>query len=241
MTERVNLATRLGQRFGTATTDHYLDGLIAQGGVSLALDIGCGHTSLLTRLRPRIKTAGLDIFTIAAASELQAHDHYINADITDIPVAQIRDELQKTFGRPTVDLVTLFGVIEHFPKSTGLKLLDKIEQLTSRYIFIDTPNGFVPQGPEYGNPYQRHLSGWFPHEFEAYGYRVHGSLGTKYLRGYMGEPRMAWPGMRLFDNVVMSRLLMTGRFAQHAFSFSAIKDLHGVPARYESYHDPKRV
>jgi SAM-dependent methyltransferase len=241
MTPATNLAHRLGERLGTPTIEHYLRDVVEQSGVELALDIGCGVTSLLTRFRPQLKTVGLDVFTIDAASRGNAHDHYISADITNIPVERVMEELQIRFGRPRADLVTLFGVIEHFPRRTGLEMLEKVERLSDRFVFIETPNGFVPQGPEYGNPYQRHLSGWFPQDFEAFGYCVHGSLGTKYLRGYMGEPRVRFPGARLFDNVVLARLLMTHRFPQHAFSIAAIKDLRGVPARYTSYDDPNRI
>jgi len=241
MTTKPNLASRFGARFGTPTTEDYLRGIVEQPSVQLALDIGCGVTSLLTRFRPRLLTTGLDVFTIDEASRGNAHDHYISADITDIPVERLMEKLQARFGRPRADIVTLFGVIEHFPRRIGLEILEKIERLSDRFIFVETPNGFVPQGPEYGNPYQRHLSGWFPHDFEAFGYRVHGSLGTKYMRGYMGEPRVRFPGARLLDNIVLARLLMTHRFPQHAFSITAIKDLHGVPARYASYDDPSRI
>lgn len=241
MKSTTNLARRLGGRFGTPTTEDYLREVVDDPSVTLALDIGCGVTSLLTRFRPRLKTAGLDAFTIDAATKLNAHDHYITADITNIPVEAVQQKLMAAFGRPKADLVTLFGVIEHFPKRAGMETLEKIEHLSDRYVFIDTPNGFVPQGPEYGNPYQRHLSGWYPHDFEGFGYRVHGSLGTKYVRGYMGEPRIRFPGARLFDNVVLSRLLMTRHFAHHAFNITAIKDLRGIPARYTSYDDPSRV
>jgi len=241
MTFLHNLAHRLNKRLGATTTADYLSNIVANGEIELALDIGCGVTSLLTPFRPRIQTVGLDAITISEANRVGAHDHYISVDISDVPVVKISEQLQTVFGRPKADLVTLFGVIEHVPKSVGINVLDKIEQLSDRYILIDTPNGFVPQGPEYGNPYQRHLSGWFTHEFQARGYSVFGGLGTRYLRGYMGEPRVKIPGLRLFDNVVMARLLMTKRFPHHAFNICAIKDLRGVPARYESYEDPNRV
>lgn len=236
-----SLALQFSRRFGTNTAADYLRAIVEQPGVQLALDIGCGVTSLLTQFRPRLLTTGLDVFTIDAAARGNAHDHYVSADITDIPVEQVMEGLQARFGRPRVDIVTLFGVIEHLPRPTGLEILEKVERLSDRFLLVETPNGFVPQGPEYGNPYQRHLSGWFPHDFEAFGYRVHGSLGTKYLRGYMGEPRTRFPGARLLDNVVLARLLMTHRFPQHAFSITAIKDLQGVPARYSAYDDPSRI
>lgn len=241
MSIKPSLASRFGASFGTPTTEDYLCEIVSQPSVRFALDIGCGITSQLTRYRPRLTTTGLDVFTIDEACKGDAHDHYISADITKIEVERVMEMLQARFGRPRVDIVTLFGVIEHFPRKIGLEILEKIEQLTDRFVFIETPNGFVPQGPEYGNPYQRHLSGWFPHDFEAFGYHVRGSLGTKYMRGYMGEPRVRFPGARLLDNVVLARLLMTNRFPQHAFSITAVKDLKGVPARYGSYDDPSRL
>ena len=108
-----------------------------------------------------------------------------------------------------------------------------MEAISERFIILETPCGFVPQGPEFGNPYQRHLSGWFPHDFEARGYTVTGSLGTRLMRGYMGEPKLPIPGMRTFDNVILSRLLNTKTNPQRAFNICAFKDKLGVPARYE--------
>lgn len=236
-----SLARRLDRALGTATLDDYLDEIIGEGGVELALDIGCGIASPLSRFRPALRTVGLDAHTVADAQAAGAHDHYIAADILDMPVERVQDELQARFGRRTADLVSLFGVIEHLPKRAGIELLDRIEQLGSRWVVIDTPNGFVPQGPEYGNPFQRHLSGWFAHDFEGRGYTVRGSLGTRWLRGYMGEPRIRFPGARLFDNIVLARLLMTRRFPGHAFNICAVKDLRGVPARYTSYDDERRI
>lgn len=236
-----NLATRLGNRFGTPTSQDYLHKIVKQPNIKLALDIGCGITSHLTRYRPRLLTTGLDVFTIEQATIGNAHDHYISADITKISVDHVTEELETLFGRPRADVVTLFGVLEHLTRNAGLEILEKIEKLSDKFILIETPNGFVPQGPEFGNPYQRHLSGWTPADFEAFGYQVHGSLGTKYMRGYMGEPRLPLPGIRFFDNVVLARLLMTNRFPQHAFCITAIKDIRGVPARYDAYDDPNRI
>lgn len=237
----IPFAVALDEALGTNTAADYVAQIVSDPDIKLAIDIGCGITSLLTVHRPRLMTVGIDIFTIESAKDLHAHDHYISADITNIPVERIHEELFSVFGRDKVDLVTMFGVIEHFPKRAGFEMLDKIESLTDRYILIDTPNGFVPQGPEYGNPFQRHLSGWFPHEFEGYGYSVYGSRGTRYMRGYMGEPRIKLPGMRLLDDIVLSRILMTRHFPERAFNICAIKDVRGVPARYSSYDDPTRI
>lgn len=241
MTLGSKIATVIGAKFGAPDVHHKLRRIFGDGQCRIALDIGCGISSNLTRYRPHIKTIGLDAFTIEDAVKSNAHDHYISADILEVSVDELRARLKSMVGQEKADVVTLFGVIEHFPKSVGLEVLQKIEQLTNRYLVIDTPNGFVPQGPEYGNPYQRHLSGWFPHDFEGLGYNVYGSLGTKYARGYMGEPRVRLPGIRLLDNVILARLYRTQSKPHHAFNICAIKDITGVPARYTSYDDPNRL
>ena len=38
-------------------------------------------------------------------------------------------------------LVTLFGLIEHLPKTSGLALLDRVEKLSAKYILLETPHG----------------------------------------------------------------------------------------------------
>lgn len=181
------------------------------------------------------------VFRLGAATKLTASNYCTPAQIANIAVVEAQRQLMVALRLPKADLVTLLHVIERVPKGAGMEMLEKSDQPSDRYASIDTPNGFVSQGPEYGNPYQRHPSGWYPHDFEGHDYQVHGSLGTKNVRGYMIEPRVSIPGTRLFDNVVHSRLLMMRHFAHHAFNITAIKDLRGVPVRYNSYDDPSRV
>ena len=119
---------------------------------------------------------------------------------------------------------------EHLPKSKGYEILERCEQLTSKYIILETPNGFVEQGPEFGNEFQRHLSGWFIHDFEGRGYRVHGTLGTRYFRGYAGGAKYDFPGCILLDEM-LTLFLRVNRSPRHAFNLVAIKDVRGVPAR----------
>ena len=64
-----------------------------------------------------------------------------------------------------------------------MEMLEKIEHLERPLHLHRRTNGYVPQGPSTATPYQRHLSDSYPHDFEGHRYRVHGSLGTKYLRG----------------------------------------------------------
>ena len=148
-------------------------------GLDSGLDIGCGEGSLLTSLRSaKFKTTGIDIDarSIERAKVNDQHDDYILGDFMDV-------SLDKTF-----DVVVLSHVIEHFDRDTGWRVLQRLEQLSRHLVYVETPNGFMEQTDYDGNPFQRHLSGWFPHDFATRGYTVFGS-GPLWLRRPMGSPR----------------------------------------------------
>lgn len=214
---------------GIPTVDDRVRSIVDRGECRTAIDIGCGEHSCLTAYRPGLITAGADSFepAIEVSRANNAHDHYIRADV-------IRDDvslLLEPFGGTPVDLVTLVGVLEHLPKADGYRLLEKCERLTSKYIVVETPNGFLDQGPEFGNEYQRHLSGWFEHDFSGLGYKVFGATGTKYLRGYMAGPKFNFKGAGICD-ILLARVLRAHSQPRHAFNLIAVKDVRGVPARH---------
>jgi hypothetical protein len=121
-------------------------------------------------------------------------------------------------------------VVENLPKRVGLELLERCEQLTSKFLMVETPNGFVEQGPEFGNEYERHLSGWFPHDFQGLGYQVYGTSGTRYLRGYASGLKWQIKGLASLD-VLLARLLRVDKHSKYAYNILAVKDVRGVPAR----------
>ncbi|HAH99804.1 MAG TPA: hypothetical protein DCO70_10735 [Verrucomicrobiales bacterium] len=205
----------------------YTAQIIGSGEVKTALDIGCGTRSHLSAFRPEVQTTGLDAHaeSVNLARARGIHDHYIHANI-------LKDDIEEQF-----DLVTLFGLIEHLNKTTGLELLDRVEKLSTKYILLETPHGFVEQGPEFGNEFQRHHSGWFIHEFEGRGYTVHGTTGTHYLRGYMAGPKYNFPGCLLLDEA-LTLLLRINCKPKHAFNLIAMKDVRGVPARHDKEAQP---
>lgn len=210
------------------TVDKYTTDIVDRGECSSALDVGCGGASILSAYRGAMRTIGVDAFppAISEARTQNTHDVLLTADVTETESGQL---LEPNGGHP-VDLVTLFHIVEHLPKARGYTLLERCEELSAKYIIVATPNGFLPQGPEYGNQWQRHLSGWFRRDFEGLGYTVFGSDGTRYLRGYAGLPRVRFRGWGTAD-VLLSWLLNIGRRPQHAFCLVAIKDVRGVPAR----------
>jgi hypothetical protein len=194
-----------------------------------ALDIGAGRSSHLSAYRPTLRTVAIDssAAALAEARAAGAHDEYLEMDVLE---ADDREILAANGGRP-FDVVALYHVIEHLPKRVGFELLERCERLTSKFVIVETPTGFLEQGPEYGNEAQRHLSGWFPHDFEGLGYEVRGTAGTRYLRGYAGGPRLLrFRGWQSAD-FLLARLLWIERRPRHAWSIFAHKDVRGVPAR----------
>jgi len=73
------------------------------------------------------------------------------------------------------DLVVAHHVIEHMTKEDGRQLIDKIEQIATKQIIIGAPIGFSDNSgmeKKRQNPYEKHLCGWEPEEFEKLGYKV---------------------------------------------------------------------
>lgn len=208
----------------------YTRTLIETGECKIGLDVGCGSYSNLSAFRPQVQTVGIDAHpaAIEQARTRNLHDHYFVADVLRDDPEGILKQIAKV---GSIDLVSLYNVIEHVPKRLGFELLERCEKLTSKYLIVETPNGFLEQGPEFGNEFQRHLSGWFIHDFEGLGYKVYGVTGTRYFRGYMAGPKYSFPGCILLDEM-LTVLLRINKRPRHAFNLVAIKDVRGTPARY---------
>jgi len=193
-----------------------------------ALDVGCGDRSFISRFRPRVKTVGLDAFegAIEKSKELGLHDDYILANIIETPAEQ----LIAMNGGELFDMVVLSDIIEHLPKEMGWEVLRKCEAITSKYVILQTPYGFMAQGPEYGNIYQRHLSGWYPHDFAGLGYTVAGCYGSKFFHGYTGDFKWRFPGVLLAD-FALGLVQRLEKNPHRALNMAAWKDVRGVPAR----------
>ena len=193
-----------------------------------ALDLVCGFHSPLQRFRPGLRTFGIDAApsAVAAARAAGVHDQVFEADV----LRTSPEDIRRMAGVDQFDLVTLFDVIEHVPKRLGFELLERCEQLTAKFVVVLTPNGFVPQGPEFGNVYQRHLSGWYPNDFRGLGYQVSGISGLACFHGYAGSYRPSLPGIKYLD-ITLFKILMAKRFPSIAFGLIATKDVRGVPAR----------
>lgn len=158
----------------------FLQWHVTRLGLRTGLDVGCGETSVLAALRSRsFVSVGLDIGlpSVVEARRRNQHDAYLVADLRRLPL------------REQFDVVVLSHIIEHFSHEEGLDVLRVAEALSRVLTYVETPFGFREQPALGGDPFQRHRSGWFPHDFEGRGYAVYGG-GLRGLRGVAGVARL---------------------------------------------------
>lgn len=60
------------------------------------------------------------------------------------------------------DISLMIDVLEHLPKEDAIQVLDTLLKITGQRILIWLPLGECPIEPIHDNPYQVHLSTWFP-------------------------------------------------------------------------------
>ena len=153
------------------------------------LDVGCGSYSPVQTFNQKIHCVGVDAFlpSIEISKAKGIHDEYVQINVL---------EILNHFGPNSFDAVVALDLIEHLTKEDGYKLLDQVEAIAAKKIFIYTPNGFLEQGDRENNPWQVHLSGWDPEDFRKRGYTVYGVNGIKPLRGEFAKvknkPAFLW-------------------------------------------------
>jgi hypothetical protein len=183
----------------------------AVAGASSILDVGCGREGgLAAWIDARSRLVGVDL----VADAPQGYDEYIQLDIR---------ELGDRFGDNEYDCVVALDVVEHLAKNAGCKLVADLERIARRRVVIFTPNGFLPQEPYGGNPYQAHLSGWTVDEMRDLGYRVVGINGWRPLRTERAEFRFR-PTPLVARISFLTQSLVTHR-PRYAFQLLCVKDL----------------
>ena len=155
------------------------------------LDVGCGVNSPLEKIDRSFYLEGIDLIPVKdkikgrnkslksknahmEEFENKIHDKYVRGDILHI---------EKYYKSKTFDAVVFFGVLEHLKRSEGKIFLEKMESIARKKVILTTPNGFIPQDPYAGNPYQEHVSGWFVKDFKIRKYKPYGLRGFKFIRG----------------------------------------------------------
>lgn len=190
---------------------------IAVGKVESILDVGCGFNSPVQLLSYRPKRlCGVDFHSpvIEQSKSKSIHDEYFK-----IPLLNINNKFRSN----SFDCVLALDVIEHFKKNEALNLIQQIETIAREKIIIYTPNGFLPQSEEFGNPFQAHLSGWTVREMEALGYNVIGIEGLWFLRGYMAK--IKWRPFRFWTAISLASQIITKKRPKIAFRLLCTKSL----------------
>jgi SAM-dependent methyltransferase len=191
--------------------------VVLSGGCESLLDVGCGEHSPVRFFSSEIRmTVGVDAHapSIEASRAAGSHDEYVQADVTRI---------NEHFAPGSFDCVVSLDVIEHLPKAEGERLLDAMERIARRKVVVFTPNGFLSQPPEPGNPHQEHLSGWTAGEMRRRGYEVTGIAGWRPLRGPYVKPR--WRPHALWERVALLTERRYESRADEAFQILCVKRL----------------
>jgi len=79
----------------------------------------------------------------------------------------------KIFGEASFDYVQATEIIEHMPKASGRQLIELLKRVTRKQLLLSTPYAYLNQPAQDGNPYQLHVCGWMPQEFEEMDLRVY--------------------------------------------------------------------
>jgi len=121
------------------------------------LDIGFGRGKygfLIKEYYPEIKVDGLEVFKdYVKPMHKEIYDKVI---VGDIFASEI----------PKYDLYLIVDVIEHWDKEKAHTLLEKLTKMGK--VLVSTPRSVGPQGAEYGNIWETHVSQWGGDDFEKY-------------------------------------------------------------------------
>lgn len=142
------------------------------------LDMGCSIGYRMELLKEnQIKLTGIDVWepSYRLARQKGIYDEVILGNVVDYKFKE------------KYDVILLLYTLEHLTRGEGMKVLDKIEKIAKKKIFITIPCGFMKQeafsdtSGEF-NPFQEHKSGNWEEELLKRGYIIRGLDGWKGLR-----------------------------------------------------------
>ena len=150
-------------------TKFVIDKVINRDDVKTVLNIGYKYNSDLT-IENKCKSLGktftvLEVFSFNC-EELRARDY----DIIEMDVRDIKN-LDRTFDA----IIWLHGP-EHVTWEQFLNIRKDIESKANKIVMYQAPIGHCPQGAEYGNEYEIHLSTLTGEMFKELGYNVLNNL-----------------------------------------------------------------
>lgn len=131
------------------------------------LDVACGLSLKSKYLNAKIRV-GVDIYP-----------EYFNHIESDVPYVLIKHDVRNLldiFPEKSFDVVIACDIIEHLEKEEALKMIQDLEKIARKAVFLETPKGYVPQNIDIlgygGHDFQTHRCGWEREELEEMGYQV---------------------------------------------------------------------
>ena len=187
-------------------------------GLDLVLDLGCGNNSPLQYCKVKYKV-GIDLFEpyLDEAKTKKIHNQYITGDITKYR-SLVHWEVQGP------DAIIASQVLEHIEKVSSYRVMREMEEDASKKVIIAVPNGWRPQDEIDDNPNNPHVSAWYVEDFTKRGYKVYGTHGLKWLRGYRGwllGPKWIPPWMKETFSDLTQRIVYY--YPKWAFQLLAVK------------------
>ncbi|MEM1515812.1 MAG: class I SAM-dependent methyltransferase [Candidatus Bathyarchaeia archaeon] len=128
-------------------------------------DVGCGYGewgALLRRRRRSFYLIGVDIWKphLIKLRKTCIYNELIQIDAPKLP-----------FKDKSVNISLACEVLEHLNKEAGYELIKELERVSRDLVIISTPLNW-PQEDIYGNPHEKHLSEWTPHELSNLDYKI---------------------------------------------------------------------
>lgn len=153
--------------------------------VNSILDLGCsrGYLMKLLSANESWNITGVEINAKAAKLAQKTHIYkyiYTNS-ITKLPAKVVNNKF---------DVVFSSQVVEHINKKEVLTAIKTWENLAIKKIVITTIVGFFNYEPlekhlDKKEPFQKHLSAWYPEDFKRLNYTVRGQ-GIRFIYGTNG-------------------------------------------------------
>jgi len=143
------------------------------------LELGCGSYPPLLKIGLGHKTHAVNIWEPYIQKHIKEgnYSHCWQEDILTMP-----------YPEKTYDAIVMCDVLEHLERKDVYyyDLFRRFENCARKKVILFTPNGFMENDEVDGDPYQRHVSAWFPEDFQREGYKVRGATGFHWLYGKAG-------------------------------------------------------
>ena len=126
------------------------------------VDLGAGRFDKLRYVHPTVRRRiGIEIFKAWYDNPLCPDCKRILGDIRDF---------EKLLKAEDMDTALMIDIIEHFPMPEGKDLIRRIMGRFRRVLLM-VPEGNHPQGMNYGNVFEAHLSTWWLEDVKELGFQ----------------------------------------------------------------------